>query len=281
MNRSTINLINSLSERWNHGAWEISRDELFILLDIELRDAYRQMASCSDPVVDYHIISYNSENAGALVSLLECLGYSDAPRLFWEAGLWVPYEIQVELQELLVEKIVGARNSHDINFHTFLSMFDSFGNFVRSLDCYLEEFFSREEITDRAVWAVIDTHHEVSAERASILLHGLAREFYRREIVPYRNLFVEIFLKLKIFLMEQGRIESEADNRWQSEAEETAGKEDLWARKIFGVGASDPISPGLLKKKYKTLMKIYHPDVNPTGLEQAKEINRAYALLLG
>ena len=35
-----------------------------------------------------------------------------------------------------------------------------------------------------------------------------------------------------------------------------------------------------LRLHYKSLMKIYHPDINPAGLEMSKKINSAYAELL-
>jgi curved DNA-binding protein CbpA len=41
-----------------------------------------------------------------------------------------------------------------------------------------------------------------------------------------------------------------------------------------------PLDVAELKRRYKRLMKRFHPDVNPGGLRRCQEINAAYALLL-
>ena len=51
------------------------------------------------------------------------------------------------------------------------------------------------------------------------------------------------------------------------------------ARRALGV-AGLPLSRRLLRDRYRALMKRFHPDVNPGGLELAKDINAAYSRLL-
>jgi len=34
-----------------------------------------------------------------------------------------------------------------------------------------------------------------------------------------------------------------------------------------------------LKSRYRELIRIYHPDINPEGLRRCQEINAAYSLL--
>jgi curved DNA-binding protein CbpA len=41
-----------------------------------------------------------------------------------------------------------------------------------------------------------------------------------------------------------------------------------------------PLAADALRRRYRELMKRYHPDVNPSGLERCKEINAAYAVLM-
>jgi curved DNA-binding protein CbpA len=52
----------------------------------------------------------------------------------------------------------------------------------------------------------------------------------------------------------------------------------LRARRLLGLEGGT-LDLRRLKSRYKTLMKIYHPDLNPQGLRRCQEINAAYSLL--
>ena len=49
------------------------------------------------------------------------------------------------------------------------------------------------------------------------------------------------------------------------------------AREVLGVAG--PLTREILRDRYRRLMKRFHPDLNPRGLEKSKEINTAYAVL--
>ena len=256
------------------GNWQISRNDILDLLGLEIQDVYKRIVSSTDPMVDFKFSSYSQNDVGSLISLLECFGYNEAPQTFWRAGLWIPYPIQVELQEILIDEIAADRTKHKIDYDAFLSIFDHVSSFPRSIDVYLEEFFSREEISHRAILRLLEIHSVKAVDTTELLLQKLIHELFRREIVPYRTLFSDIFIKLKAFLIYKGRIESPP--------KQTApiDKVQINARQLFGFSQNQQILLKELKKRYKNLMKQYHPDVNPQGLELAKDINRAYSVLL-
>jgi curved DNA-binding protein CbpA len=52
----------------------------------------------------------------------------------------------------------------------------------------------------------------------------------------------------------------------------------LRARRLLGLEGG-VLDLRRLKSRYKSLMKVYHPDLNPQGLRRCQEINAAYALL--
>ncbi|TVQ23752.1 MAG: hypothetical protein EA383_13360 [Spirochaetaceae bacterium] len=70
------------------------------------------------------------------------------------------------------------------------------------------------------------------------------------------------------------------------DGESTAGRLDHEADRLeswaYSVLELDPerSDMSMIKRAYKGLMLRYHPDVNPRGLDKAKEINRAYSVLL-
>ena len=267
------------------GNWKISRDRVLDLLGMKIQDAYPLMAASRDPLVDFSTSEYGRENTGVLISLMECLGFKNAPEDFWRAGLWIPYEVQVELQESLIRKISSAIGTHEIDYDTFLAMFDVFPRFLRAANCYLEEFFSEEALIDEAVKALLNEHPETEFEFAEVSLKLLAAELLRREIISYRVFFTGLFSELKSRLIVEGRIESEYygseyDGRGAGAPEPGLHKDLREAGRIFGYTSNQAVEKRELRQRYKNLMKRYHPDINPGGLETAKKINRAYGVFL-
>ncbi|TVQ23841.1 MAG: hypothetical protein EA382_09175 [Spirochaetaceae bacterium] len=67
------------------------------------------------------------------------------------------------------------------------------------------------------------------------------------------------------------------DSNGHSRGESPADRRDA-ALRVLGIhGRVDPRS---VRDAYRRLMRRYHPDVNPDGLEMAKRINNAYAEVL-
>jgi len=283
---SLDNLCTEITEQLeSREEWSLTRDRVLELLGLDILDVYGLITGSTDTLVSFRTAEYSSMEPGVLVSLLECLRFPDAPKAFWKAGIWIPYEIQIELQEALLDEVVTARKSHSIEFDTFLAIFDHYSKFIRALQVYTDEFFSKEEFIESAVQTVLENHPETNAETALFLLKELAVEMVRREIIPLWNLLSPIFSRLKAYLIEMNRMAEpeEYDPSGGGQSDTVAGKggnNRANARRLFDYGVNDRIEENDLKKRYKERMKKYHPDVNPKGLELSKEINLAYALLL-
>lgn len=278
------NLTSSITEKLKKdGEWSLSRDEVLGLLNADIRDVYGLICGSSNPLVSFQTAEYSSHESGVLVTFLECLGYQDAPLYLWKAGIWIPYEIQLELQEELLEQVAAARKSHIPSFDEFLDIFDHYSNYIRSLQVYAEAFFSRQEFIKRAVNNILSKHPETNSSTASPMLSDLAEELFQREIIPLWNLLVPLFTELKNYLIRMKRIpetEKERHNeKWSSKNSDIKDKINA-ARKLFGYDDIELVNELELRKRYKKKMKKYHPDINPHGLELSKEINLAYALLL-
>lgn len=263
--KQLIELIQETSS--GRGSWKISRDEVLEALNLDIRDVYSRIVLSQNPLVDYATSEFTERDAGALISLLECLGFEEAPEQFNRSGLWVPYATQVDLLSALIDEVNVVREKHIIDYEGFLSIFDHFRNFHRSLEIYLDENFPTAEIIEKAVDSVRNSNNYA-------LLKKLAEELIRREILPYWNLFTPLFEKLKTFLIAKGRLD--APGRKEAPINEAERE----ARQLFSYSIEENITKKDLKSRYKNLMKRFHPDINPKGLEQSKEINTAYSTLL-
>lgn len=261
---------------------------------MELEDFYTRIEQSRSPLVNFATHEYGHTNIGSLITLLEDIGYDDAPRIFWEAGLFIPYDIQIELQETVIELVSREKSLHSIDFMSFESMFNTFGNFPSALDVYLDEFFPWEHLRDEAAELVIESHPETTGELLRPYMVGLAEQLFRKGYVPYRDLFSDIFLELRQYLIIHGLISDpdfdETRSRGGSESGRSRTSEDAFSDRriekrralaLFGLSEVQAANPAQVKRRYKQLMKTYHPDINPMGLEKAKEINTAYLLLIG
>ncbi|AHC14414.1 hypothetical protein L21SP2_0996 [Salinispira pacifica] len=276
------------------GRWKIHRDDIMDALEMELEDFYTRIERSRSPLVNFATHEYGHENIGSLITLLEDIGYTEAPRVFWEAGLFIPYDIQIELQETVIELVSREKSLHSIDFLSFESMFNTFGNFPGALDVYLDQFFPWEHLRDEAAELVIESHPETTGELLRPSMVGLAEKLFRKGYVPYRDLFADIFLELRHYLILHGLMEDPWERESHSRRSGEGGRsrtpgdeasdrrnEKRRARSLFGLSEPEAADPVRVKRRYKELMKTYHPDINPMGLEKSKEINTAYLLLIG
>jgi hypothetical protein len=105
----------------------------------------------------------------------------------------------------------------------------------------------------------------------------------QRHVVEFASLAPALMEILRTVALQEGflhagrRAEASADSDAVYEDEATTGRDA--ARRLLGLNVSQPTKKEL-QAAYRSLMRKYHPDVNPDGLEMAKKINRAYGLLL-
>lgn len=275
------------------GTWSLTRDELMAALSIELSDFYTCIERSSNPLVSFATTSYNDGNVGAMVSLGEALGWSDAPERFWRAGLFVPVEIQIELQRRIIEIAEELLELHTIDYQSFGAMFDSFPQPAKAYSLYIEEFFPWADLRDRALEDVVERHSETNGILIRPLIRQLADLLHSRGLVPFAQIFAELLERLYIYLIQSGRIDDPREHDYWSRSEsryrqgsgfhrpsDSASAAQRAALKTMGLGTSvTDLDLGQLRLRYKELMKRYHPDINPHGLEKSKEINQAFAVL--
>jgi hypothetical protein len=141
--------------------------------------------------------------------------------------------------------------------------------------------------------------HRYCAGR-SFGLPGLARAnarrllefFFRKHVLETESLFASLYERLHEQAVREGYAErapehepgQKAGRRRAGDGRAGAGRPGavdtplLRARRLLGL-EDGTLDLRRLKSRYKTLMKIYHPDLNPQGLRRCQEINAAYSLL--
>ena len=276
---TTENLIDELQRRAEaDGAWEVTTDELADRYDTA--DYYRAVYATAQVSVDV----YAPDNVGELLVLLEHLTGRDYREAFREAGLFLAYEDRIELTERFTRTVRHTIVLHTPEPETFRAMLREFRRYDRAEFVYLRTFFDTDELVRRCTRAYLDRRSAPALEATVEAYLGL---LLQRHIVDLHALAPALMEILRTVARHEGalpgfdREEEEADARSGEESARASGRGDerAWALRVLGLSSLDP-SRREIRERYRRLMRRYHPDINPDGLDAAKEINNAYGVLI-
>jgi len=287
-------LINHISRALEEqGNWSLTIAEVAALLLIDETELYGRLyrqahrEGVRTPVSEYH---YAPESAGELVRLLEGLREESAGQLteeaFTKAGLFVPYPLRVDLQERFVRQFVADYVIHAVDLTTFDAMLRATGRADEAVGLYVDEYFPLEAAISRAAESF--TRDNDYPQRMEITAGFFLATLFRRHLLDRRELLSPLVSLLRGRARDTGyirdgstrkRATASADDFGTEASTESRSAELRRARSLFGIRNGET-TPGLIRERYKTLIRKYHPDVNPAGLEMSKRINVSYAILL-
>jgi hypothetical protein len=278
-------------------AWSLRASELRGLLGLGSAEFHRRLyaaQAAGNRLVGLDMVggSFSQSNVGELVSLLELFCGREVEEPLERAGIFFPQPEQVEVMRCFLGEAGEALARHLLEAEQFSAMLRAFGSFPRAREVYRDEYFPLEELMERAA-------HRYCAGR-SFGLPGLARAnarrllefFFRKHVLETESLFASLYERLHEQAVREGYAErapepepgQRAGRRRAGDARAGAGRPGavdtplLRARRLLGL-EDGTLDLRRLKSRYKTLMKIYHPDLNPQGLRRCQEINAAYSLL--
>lgn len=294
-----------LAER---GRWELSADEVRELLGLDHATFYRRLyeaAVSGHALVDVSATTarYDDETVGELVSVLELFVGSEAQRALEEAGIFLSHEARFEITRRTLRRGAEAARAHSIERDTFAAMLDRLGSYRRARGAYLDEYFPMADLIEGAAADYVASRPFTDPKLARASVERLLEHYVARHVLERETLFAGVAARLFEIAVELGfarRPEEEwAEAQRERERAEAAGgaaaggaasggaggdgrssaDPEQWARGVMELGEG-AISESRLKSAYKSLMKRYHPDVNPRGLRICQRVNEAYALLL-
>ncbi|WP_028974751.1 J domain-containing protein [Spirochaeta cellobiosiphila] len=275
------NLVHLLTERGIDGHWKIKKDEIFNILDLDIRQVYQDIHRSKTPLLNFHKELYKDKDSGTLISLLETLGYFQAERLFVQKGLHLGYDDIITLQEDFLKEIQTATEIHTMDFYTFLNMYDHSKNFHLAYPLYIEEFFPLAYLKKQTLDSFLIGKPNYKTNPGRTRIEEMLDELVKRRILDYYNLFSPVLKQLREFILTQREA---PEIRPRERIGEDKGRETLTTdplmkyRTLLNLPRQFDLAD--LKQAYKKMMREYHPDVNPRGLEMSKRINEAYGVLL-
>ncbi len=277
---TTENLIDQLQRRVEaDGTWEVSSDELADRFDTV--DYYRAVYEAAQVSVDI----YTPDNVGELLVLLDHLTGRDYREAFREAGLYLTHEDRIDLTERFTRTVRHKIVLHTPEPETFRAMLREFRRYDRAEFHYLRTFFDTDELVRRCTDEYLESR---AAPALEATVDAYLRLLLQRHIVDLHTLAPALMEILRTVARHEGALPGADRGDDRGDGEDDAGErrpsagaadDRSWALRVLGLSARDP-SPNEIRDQYRRLMRRYHPDINPDGLEAAKEINEAYGVLI-
>ncbi len=267
-------------------AWSLRASELRGLLGLSSADFHRRLyaaQAAGNRLVGLGSVEglFSQENVGELVSLLELFCGPGVEQPLQRAGVFFPQPEQVEIMGCFLGETGEALARHRLEEKEFSAMLRAFGSFERAREVYREEYFPLDELLERAAGRYCAGLSFGLPELGRVNVRRLLEFFFRRHVLETESLFASLYERLHEQAVREGyaepppRAEERAGRRADRRRADTPAQQ---ARRLLGLEGGT-LDLRRLKSRYKTLMKIYHPDLNPQGLRRCQEINAAYALL--
>jgi hypothetical protein len=266
--------------------WSLRASELRGLLGLGTADFHRRLYAAQQAgnrLVGLDSVggSFSQDNVGELVSLLELFCGPGVEQPLEQAGIFFTQPEQVQIMGCFLGEVGEALARHRLEEAQFSAMLAVFHRYERAREVYREEFFPLEELVERAASRYCAGRSFGLPELARVNVRRLLEFFFRKHVLEAESLFAFLYAQLH----EQAAREGYAERPPRPEGREgrrlAGGQADtpaLRARRLLGLEGGT-LDLRRLKSCYKSLMKIYHPDLNPQGLRRCQEINAAYALL--
>lgn len=250
----------------NQGHWEIRLEDLCSLTGIPQVDAYCALYTNGERISGYLPEVFSPDSIHEMMALLEDFSDLDIEGIFIGAGAYLGHEESSELAALYYDTCTAMLACHKPQREEYLQMLERFKTSNRAFEVYTEYFFDIDGIATETIERFVDSRDFVFKELAKFTTRLRLDDLIQRHVLSYRELFDKLFYELTGEEV-KSRQEASFDN-FPSDELKALGMSRL------------PESREELRGHYKTLMKTYHPDVNPAGLELSKRINTAYAALI-
>ena len=259
-----VHLIDEIADET--GEWEISVNEAIRRLEADTATFYRRLYERRDAIETIAPRVFNRSNVFALAAGV-CEDVSRAEEALYLSGALLSVDHRAELAQLLIDSVASDGSACRVDEAAFGAMRRLYGD-RRAVATYIEHFFVPAPYIEVAVRRFVEAHHKMIRRIATLSARESLEMLFTRHILTSEHVFARAYHRLMELIGASKR------HRAQSPSPELQR-----ALSDFGL-TSFPDSADDLKVIYRSLMKTYHPDVNPSGLETSQRITRAYSLLV-
>lgn len=244
--------------------WNISNEKLIEVMGIRKEDFYRSLYSLRRNHSQNLNLRSFSEKEGDLLCLLlqQILRRADIEEEFLKSGVYFPEASLIELGQILVELIESTLKKHKLDKELFYLLVSSTKQFDDAFDSYFDDKFDLEILYERSISIFTNSRNIDTSFGADIFLKK-----HLQDLIKYNKISLK-----KITQEYRQRFYYELFGKFKRE-----GKMDSDTRKLLEFfQLEDNATLKDLKKRFKELLLVYHPDVNKDGHAKTQEIIENY-----
>ncbi len=264
--------------------WKVTAAEIRDELGIDPLAFYRAMyaaATAERSVLDLGDITgtFSDECPEGLLAALEVFCGAEAEQCLAHAGIFFSHASRVDIIETFMTVAAAAIARHVYDAAEVSAMLRALGGYEAARSAYLRTHLPLGGLADETVDQFCSGKRFDIPALARANVRRLIDFFFRRHVLNEGALFAGLSERIHRQAIEEGYVKKEG--RRAAAPPESPTEPDVVesAKRTLGV-AGLPLSRRVLRERYRALMKRFHPDVNPGGLERSKEINAAYSRLL-
>jgi hypothetical protein len=256
--------------------WFLTYDRLAELLEMKKEDCLRKLYQfrASKPQMSLSG-GFHEIDGDLLIDFLEdILNLDDVPGYFLRGGVFFGERPLYELRESFKSLIQRTIENHKLDKELLLLLATATIDFDDAVDSYLMDKFELDFFINRAIYFFIESreiHAEYGAEE---FLKEYLQALMPTKILNFRDITKEFRDRTYYELF--GRIRSEKPKKKSKTKKINLEIEELLA--FFNLDIDCTLHD--LKKKFKELLKKYHPDINKNGEEMTKKIILKYNRLV-
>lgn len=260
------------THRAGDGSFSIPLDTALARLEVPRVDFYRRLYARRTAVAT---IAPDLISPETLFTFLAgaCDDPERAESLLQARGAALSVDHQSELIETAVNIGRSAVASHTYDETAFSGIYAEERDRDRTIRRYLDYYFDQEAILATVCSRFVSLHPEMAPDLAAPEVSRVLSMLWQRHLLDESVLFAGVYRHF-------GFVPTDDEDDF-SRTNAGGDPDDGVREHLEAMGLERlPEDPGDLKQMYRRLMKSFHPDVNPTGLEVSKRITRSYAVLV-
>lgn len=254
--------------------WFLPADRLITILNIKKEDYYRKIYAFKDIRYSTSTIKGFQEKDGEVLCLIlqRLLHIPNVDDKFFFAGIYFHEKHFKMLKEMFIELIDSSLKKHKFDRDLMMLLDSATINFDDAFDSYFLEKFDIEVLIERCINIFTNLKSIDVLSGAELYL----KQYLQSQLNYNRISFREITLEYR----RRFYFELYGTYRYDEEYKDTTpiDRDTHTLLQFFNLDKNATKKD--LKKKYKELIKLYHPDINKEGLEETKKIIENYNKLV-
>lgn len=254
--------------------WRLSLESVLSHLSIPLEQYYSYIyAGRSALPPRRNLDHFEVDSVSDLISLLEDHGITRARETFHAAGYFFSGEDLDDFLEFFLSVTMSRLQSHTVDEDLLDLALAGCMNPEDGFDFYRHSRFPVEELLDFAVRLYLNEREIECHHLSEATLKNHVQDLFHKKILRMEDLSTSLNESLRKFAVSRGMMKA---GRFPVIDPKCITPELAQALAEMGFQKGRIPHEDELKTKYRSLVKQYHPDLNPEGEEKTRRLTTAY-----